>query len=180
MKLTALTMPLLAASLAFASIAAVAKPPKDCGRPHHRMWNDLKLTEDQKGKLKTLHEEMMSVRDKHFETVKVVRIKIKNELLKDTPSRTVLYGYAGKLGELHKQMSKERGDHLLKVKAIFTPEQFSKMIDKDLNENGPGPLHGNKKCRNGKGKGCTGCTNHGNDSSKGHCKGAQNDTNSAK
>lgn len=145
------------------------------------MWNDLKLTEDQNGKLKALHEEMMTVRNKHYAAVKAVRLKIKDELLKDAPSRTVLYDFAGELGELHKQMSKERGDHLLKVKTILTAEQFSKIIDKDLNKKECGSMHDGKGCngcKRGKDNGAMGCAHQG--TGKGHCKGAQDDTSSAK
>ncbi|MBN1575584.1 MAG: Spy/CpxP family protein refolding chaperone [Chitinispirillaceae bacterium] len=99
-------------------------------RPHHR-WAELNLTEEQKGKLKTLHEEMQPVREKHMEAVKTVREKIKAELLKTDPSQNTLYGYAGELGELHKQMSKDQGDHFLKIKKVLTPEQFAQLVEKD-------------------------------------------------
>lgn len=131
MKTKLFILPLIALALATAPLSTAAAqpgPPRD-GKRQHRMWEDLNLKEDQKTKLKALHVEMQSVRTKHFEAVKTVRNKIKKELLKDNPSQNVLYGYAGELGELHKQISKDRGDHLLKVKKILTKEQFAKVLE---------------------------------------------------
>ncbi|MBN1309302.1 MAG: Spy/CpxP family protein refolding chaperone [Chitinispirillaceae bacterium] len=99
-------------------------------RPHRR-WADLNLTEEQKGALKTLHQEMRTIREKHMDAVKSVREKIKNELLKSDPSQSTLYGYAGELGELHKQLSRNQGDHFLKIKKVLTPEQFAKLLEKE-------------------------------------------------
>jgi Spy/CpxP family protein refolding chaperone len=139
MKTKSIVLPLIALMLSAAPVHTFAQPgpgkgmgPGDGERPH-RMWEDLNLKEDQKTELKKLHEEMQTVRKKHFEAVKTVRDKIKKELLKNNPSQNVLYGYAGELGELHKQMSKDRGDHLLKVKKILTKEQFTRLLD----EKGP-------------------------------------------
>ena len=96
-----------------------------------KMWMELNLTDEQKEKLRTLHEEMQPIRKKHMESVKAVRDKIKTELLKSEPSQNTLYGYAGELGELHKQMTKDRTDHLLEVKKILSPEQFSKLVERE-------------------------------------------------
>ncbi len=101
------------------------------GRPPHcRMWiEELNLTKDQKEKLKALRQEMQPLREKHMESIKAVKDKIKAELEKPNLSEGILYGYAGEMGELHKQMAKDRIDHLLKVKKILSPEQFSKLIE---------------------------------------------------
>ena len=117
----------------------------------HRMWKDLDLNGDQKDKLKALHNEMQQIRKKHFGSVKTVRNKIKDELLKDSPSKKTLHKYAGELGELHKQMTKERSDHLLKVKKLLKPDQFKKLLEHER--------------RMGKGKfghkgDCNGCPHH--------------------
>jgi Spy/CpxP family protein refolding chaperone len=108
---------------------------------------------------------MQKVREKHFEAVRKVRDKIKDELLKDSPSRKTLYGYAGELGELHKQITKERSNHLLKVKKILNPEQFKKLIEHE-NRMGKGKFgnrghrkgrrggKGNGRPRDGSGPGC--------------------------
>jgi Spy/CpxP family protein refolding chaperone len=119
-----------------ASANLLAQPPsdvvKDDGKQgHHRMFAELNLSEQQKEQLKTLHEEMQTIRQKHMGEVKKVREKIKAELLKNDPSQNILYGYAAELGKLHEQMSKEHGDHLLKVKKVLSPEQFAKIVEKE-------------------------------------------------
>ena len=125
------------------------------GERPHRMWENLNLNDKQKEELKKLHDEMQEVRKKHIEAVKTVRDKIKTELLKKKSSQNVLYGYAGELGELHKQMTKERGDHLLKVKKVLTPEQFKQIVEHEgrgFRKNGS--CHGSPKDCQSKGKGC--------------------------
>ncbi len=97
----------------------------------HRMFDDLKLTEEQQTKLKTLHDEMITVRKKHMEAVKSVRDKMRVELLKKSPARKTLDGFAGELGNLHKKMTKDRTAHLLKVKKVLTPEQFTRLVEKE-------------------------------------------------
>jgi Spy/CpxP family protein refolding chaperone len=143
----------------------------------HRMMADLNLTEEQQNKLKVLHDEMMQIREKHMDAVKTVRDKMKAELLKKSPSQNTLYGYGGELGELHKQMSKDRTDHLLKVKKVLTAEQFSKLVEKEermgrggCGAMGPGKcLHDGKCPHKGKGmkNGC--CPGMGKGMHKGKC-----------
>jgi len=153
-KKTALVVA-VACGLLLSAITVSAQPGEGQGRDpegkferSHRMWKDLNLTDDQKAKLKTLHDEMQQVRKKHFDAVKKVRDKIKDELLKDSPSQKTLHGYAGELGELQKQMTKERSDHLLKVKKLLKPDQFKKLLD---HEQGMG------KGKFGRKGNCNGC-----------------------
>jgi len=131
-------IPALAAAVLISSVATVSAQPcshgaKKCqgsgGEHKFRMFADLDLNDKQTEGLKKLHDEEMNNREKHFSAVKEVRAQIKEELLKKEPSSPVLYGYADKLGTLHAQMAKDHGDHLLKVKKILTPEQFSKLVD---------------------------------------------------
>jgi len=135
---------------------------------NHRMMADLNLTEEQQNKLKVLHGEMMGLREKHMAAVKTVRDKMKTELLKSAPAQKTLYGYAEELGNLHKQMSKDRTDHLLKVKKVLTPEQFSKLVEKEerMDRGGFGGPMGPGKCeRDGK------CPHMGEGMKKGCCAG---------
>lgn len=136
MKKRATLFVAIVCGLLFSATTLSAQPGDGSGKNseskierQHRMWNNLDLTDDQKTKLKTLHDEMQQVRKKHFEAVKKVRDKIKDELLKDSPSQKKLHGYAGELGELHKQITKERSDHLLKVKKLLKPDQFQKLLE---------------------------------------------------
>lgn len=93
-----------------------------------KIWEELNLTKEQKEKLKELHKEMVELRKSHIDSVKNIRASIKEELLKDTPSKSALERYASTLGEFHKSMTIERLEHLLKVKNILTKEQFEKLV----------------------------------------------------
>lgn len=145
---------------------------------HHRIFADLNLSEKQQNDLKALHQEMKELRLHHMESVRAVRDRMKTELLKPDASQSVLYGHAAELGELHKQMSKDRSDHLLKVKKVLTPEQFSKLVEREerMGPDGPGCAkdHGKGPCCPPKGAaGCplmdggksspqpAGCPHHG-------------------
>ena len=115
----------------------------------HQKWiAQLNLTADQRAKMKALRDDMRAQRKANMEKMQALREKSKEELLKATPNKSVLYGYAKEMGELHKTMAEHMADHLIKVKAILTKEQFEKMLSKDflkgLRERGThdGPPHG--------------------------------------
>lgn len=114
------------------------------GKFHH-MCDDMNLTDEQKVKLKQLHQEIKSVRDKNFENARAIRMKIKDELLKESPSSSQLDSYASELGMIHKEIAIQHNNHLLKVKAVLTPEQFSRLVNKETD--------GFEKSCNGMGKG---------------------------
>jgi Spy/CpxP family protein refolding chaperone len=99
---------------------------------HQKWFAQLNLTGDQKAKMKALREEMRSLRKANREKMKALLDKSKEELLKAAPNKTVLYGIAKEMGDLHKAMSEHMADHLLKVKAILSKEQFEKMLSKDF------------------------------------------------
>ena len=101
------------------------------GKMSHRLWAQLNLTDEQKTKLKELHEEMLQIRKDHYQKVNDFRIKMKDELLKEKPSRQVLSNYAQQLGALHQDLTQKRTEHLLDIKGVLTPEQFTKVVDKD-------------------------------------------------
>jgi Spy/CpxP family protein refolding chaperone len=99
----------------------------------HRMWNDLQLNADQQSKLLTIHNESQAIRKAQMDEESTVRGKIKEELAKSNPSKTVLSGFANELGNLHEKQIQSHIDHMLQLKAILTPEQFQKVIDKQWN-----------------------------------------------
>ena len=121
---------------------------------HQKMFEQLNLTVDQKAKMKALRQEMQDLRKANMEKMKALRDKSKDELLKAAPNKTVLYGFAKEMGDLHKAMAEHMADHLLKVKAVLTKEQFEKMLSKDFlkgmreqrmhdhgQKHGPGGMH---------------------------------------
>jgi Spy/CpxP family protein refolding chaperone len=124
--------------IALSMCGAWAAPPagdsaalkgKDMG---NKIAQELGLNADQKTKLKALREEMKTVRKDHMEKMKALRDKSRDELLKAAPAQAVLYGYAKEMGDLHTVMAQKEADHLLKVKAVLTPEQFKKLLSKDF------------------------------------------------
>ena len=117
----------------------------------HRMWNELGLSADQQTKLSTIHNEMKEVRKSQQAEESSVRIKIKDELVKDSPSKTVLSGFVGELEKLHGKQMQSHIDHMIQLKTILTPEQFQKVIDKQWNGRGNGMgrqgCEGQKNCK---------------------------------
>jgi len=132
MKYLAPMVGFLAGTLMLSPLAAFTQPDDTMmQRPFQKMIKELNLTQDQKTKLKALRMQMKESRQQIFNQMKGVRNKIKEELLKDKPSKTALDGYASQLGELSKQIAQKLADHLLQVKAILTPEQFTKLVNHD-------------------------------------------------
>ncbi|MBN1127377.1 MAG: Spy/CpxP family protein refolding chaperone [Chitinispirillaceae bacterium] len=132
MKNRMVMLGVLAGSLVLSPLAVSALPDDSrMGKGHEKMMADLKLTGDQKTKLKELHQQHLQEMKPFRDKMKGVRDKVKAELVKPAPSKPALDGYAVELGDLHKQMAIKRNEHLLQVKALLTPEQFSKLVDRD-------------------------------------------------
>jgi periplasmic protein CpxP/Spy len=150
MKSKVLSLTLLAGTL-FISPLAVSAQPSDSAKAKHmeRMFADLNLTQDQKAKLKALHEQLKGSHKQIFDQMKSLRVKTKAELIKPQPSRQILDGYASQFGDLQKQLAQKRTGHMLQVKAILTPEQFAKLLSREEKGRGAGP--GGDKGREHKG-----------------------------
>jgi Spy/CpxP family protein refolding chaperone len=97
-----------------------------------KIFDDLCLNADQKAKLKDLRMEMQTIRKDHNEKMKDLREKIKDEILKDSPSKSALNGFAKDIGNLRAIMAEKEYEHLLKIKLLLTPEQFKKLLSKEL------------------------------------------------
>jgi Spy/CpxP family protein refolding chaperone len=140
----------------FGAVASYAGPRDSCsagtkGPDHQKMFAQLNLNADQKGKMKVLRDEMKKLREANMEKMKALRDKSKEEMLKASPDKTVLYGFAKEMGDLHKEMAEQMADHMLKVKAVLTKEQFEKMLSHEFvkemrgkmgGPGGPGGKHG--------------------------------------
>ena len=129
--------PLFIISLLTFSLMTVSSPFAQAKSPDqdkpHKMWTELGLNEDQKAKLKAIHSENKDAFKKYAESIKSIRLKIKDELLKQNPSQQVLDTYARQLGDIHAEIAKAHQQRLLKVKGILTPEQFSKLLTMEAN-----------------------------------------------
>ncbi len=108
----------------------------------HKMWTQLGLSEDQKAKLKDMRKDMREFRKQNFEKMKVLLDKSKDELLKQSPSKTALYGYAKEIGDLHREMSQKMADHMLKIKSVLSKDQFVKLLSNEFMPPMGGPRRG--------------------------------------
>jgi Spy/CpxP family protein refolding chaperone len=153
MKSTLMATGVLAGILMLSPLAVFAQHADTTApRPFQKMISDLKLTPDQQAKLQAQHKEMREQGKAVFEQMKKIREKVKTELLKDTPSPTVLDDYAAQLAGLHKQLIQKRHEHLLQAKKILTPEQFSKLVNNEWKRPGTegcGPFRGKGKGKHG-------------------------------
>lgn len=120
------------------SIFLYAQPfPEDSCTHHYknkREWKELNLNKEQKEKLRELRREMDIIRKNYVDSIREIRLHIKEELLKEEPSLTSLEKFASILGELYKNMTMKRFEHLLKVKNILTKEQFEKLVSLEEKE----------------------------------------------
>jgi Spy/CpxP family protein refolding chaperone len=126
------------------TLTVFAAPRDTCGAETgkgERMAKELGLSAQQKSQLKELRGEMRDFRKGQMDKMKALLDKSKEELLKSSPSREVLYGYAREMGELRRAMAEKEADHLLKAKAVLTPDQFAKLLSMDFRQgkgHGPG------------------------------------------
>jgi Spy/CpxP family protein refolding chaperone len=108
---------------------------------HHdgnEWFKGLNLSADQTEKLKALRDEMKPLRQATQDQMRALREKSKDELLKANPSKSVLDDLARQMGEVHHQTALKEHEHLLKIKAILSKEQFEKLLSHDpLRDGGP-------------------------------------------
>jgi Spy/CpxP family protein refolding chaperone len=136
-------------------VGAASAGPGSCGHKGargdkpHRMWEALNLDEDQKARMKEIHDEMKTVRSSHWKEVRAMRDKLREELQKENPDKATLDAYAEQMGEQAKAMAERRTDHLLKIREVLSAEQFKTLMDK-----GPGMCHRGEGCKRAKRGGC--------------------------
>ncbi len=120
-----------------------------CHGKHREFIKELGLTDDQQTKLQLLKLDAKKERVLHYAEVKKVRDKVKTELLKEKPSKSVLDGFSVEIGKLHGELSKKRMVHFLKVKEVLNKEQFKKLLSKEGMMKMMGKYH-KKHCGKGK------------------------------
>jgi len=116
----------LSAVLAFATASAEDRRGDHPGR---RVWEELNLTAEQEAKFKEINARHAPARRESTQRIEELREKINQEMLRDKPSKSLLIQYAGTIGELQKKMSLASVSHLLDVKAVLTPEQFTTFVN---------------------------------------------------
>jgi Spy/CpxP family protein refolding chaperone len=130
---------LIAAAVFAASLvlSASAEKPAQCPMMHSEGGHeDLGLNADQKAKHDALHKEMQPIVMEHMKAMKDIRDKMKAEFLKPNPDQFALKGLSEQMQKAMADFSAKRIDHLLKLKAILTPQQFAKVIESKLSQCG--------------------------------------------
>ncbi len=130
MKKSGMIKALCACTMLLVPVVSHAQTEGKVCDKNYQMCSELGLTEEQKVKLKELHQEIKALRTENFKNARSIRMKIRDELIKESPSASQLDLYAAELGEVHKLISKQHNDHLLKVKVVLSAEQFSKIVNK--------------------------------------------------
>jgi Spy/CpxP family protein refolding chaperone len=128
-----ITAAFVAASLV---LSVSAEKTARCPMQSESGHEDLGLTADQKAKHDALHKEMQPIVKEHMKTMKDIRDKMKAEFLKPNPDQYVLKGLSEQSQKAMADFAVKRIDHLLKLKAILTPQQFEKVIGDKLSQCG--------------------------------------------
>lgn len=89
---------------------------------------ELKLTDDQLNKLHAIKDSGKREVFKSHNEMMLTVWDIQDEIKKDNPDRAKLYAFTDKIAEEQKKIAKLRIDQMLAVKAVLTPDQFSKLI----------------------------------------------------
>ncbi len=123
---------MLVVAVSVASAGDQHRPGRDDKEAQHHgsLWKELGLTEAQRESLKSLRaEQMVELRD-IGKKLREVRKTVKVELLKSDPSNSVLDRAAGDAGDLTEDLTASFIDHMLEVKKVLTPEQFSMLLER--------------------------------------------------
>ena len=121
--------------------------------PREPFWKhaDLGLSEEQIEKLEGLRSEFQKNRAKQQNQLKIKRLELRGLLLEDDPSEKKLYSKVEEISKLQMELQKKRIAHLLEVRKILTPEQWTK-FSAHRGHRGPGK-GGPRGARRGPGRG---------------------------
>ncbi len=91
-------------------------------------WMGLGLDDEQQMKMEKLSlEHRLATIDIRAEQAKL-RLEMKQEMLKDEPSRKTLEKFAKSIAANREKMQMSRIDHMLDVKKVLTPEQWKMFV----------------------------------------------------
>ena len=121
--LTCLLLPVLA----FAHPEGTPDGSNSKGR--EKFMDELGVTPEQKAKLKDLKESKQDL-PTEFEGIKKLKAEMENLLKDPNSSESDVLTKSKELGDKISQIHENRIKHLLAMKKILTPEQFSKLLDK--------------------------------------------------
>jgi Spy/CpxP family protein refolding chaperone len=110
-----------------------------------KMTKELDLTADQQAKLKANKEAQHAEKEALHEAMKANRAKFKEAIAKPGATKADIEPIAAEMKSLQAQMVDQRVDSILAVKAILTPDQFTKMQKKFEEKKEKRGEHGAKK-----------------------------------
>lgn len=85
------------------------------------------LTPEQREKIKALREEFRKTQGELHAQLKAKREALRQELDAEKPSREKAEAVSDEMIKIQAQIEKSRLDHIFAIRAIMTPEQFSKI-----------------------------------------------------
>ena len=86
----------------------------------------LDLTKKQEANISALKKSMKKEMVAFRKETKKIRLKMKNELQKDSPNKNLLIAYIKEINKKKTTMQIKRMDYILKIKSQLTPEQKKK------------------------------------------------------
>ena len=88
---------------------------------------EINLTDQQREEMRKLRAEYQKEMIKLNAELKILRLELQELLEPKEPDKDKIYAHIDKMNNLRTEMSKKRVDFLLKMRTIFTPEQWEKM-----------------------------------------------------
>ena len=120
---------MMAVSAEIRMVPLSAEEPSKCIAPVTEA--DLSLTARQKQALDSLHAFIVSVREENVTKLRFLRAKLKTEMTKLNPDKALISKYLEQLSTLHETNADRWVDHLLRVKAVLTPDQFKIVLERE-------------------------------------------------
>ncbi|MEI8349292.1 MAG: periplasmic heavy metal sensor [Candidatus Omnitrophota bacterium] len=110
-------------------------PGKNCGgedvrKNKERFFDELNITAQQKEQLKEIMQENRNKAITHREKLRTSRQALKEELEKVNSDTARINTLVAEVKNIEGQLIDERVNHILKIKAVLTPEQFVKFKEK--------------------------------------------------
>ena len=106
------------------------KGGKNGARNGSGLKNYLDLSDSQIASLDSLRGEQFNDNKDNRDKIKRLRKEIYLEVSKAKPNNSLIEKKAGEIGEIHKALTVKMANHILDIKKILTPEQFSKFLER--------------------------------------------------
>jgi Spy/CpxP family protein refolding chaperone len=114
-----------------ANAGVSAKESEQCDSKNDRgsWYKRMGLSPEQEEQMKALRDEFKSTSTEMFKAINANQQAIFEELNSEKPNLQILEELTDETGRLHGLMRKASVEHSLAIKAITTPEQYTKMLE---------------------------------------------------